>query len=103
MPCSCEMYSGEGYAIERDECKKRADAATRAACDLRTILRRGGTEADLTEETRKWVARHDKADARRVREERAKGEREGKRRRAKRKYDRLMRSMTLEERRVLGL
>lgn len=91
MPCRCEDYSGDDSHYE-----KEANAATRAACDLRTILRRGGKEEDLTQETRKWIAKHDKWDAKRIAEENARGEREKVKKRA-------LNKLTLDERRVLGL
>ena len=90
MPCESSPFRGEHEAwIE-------ANAATRAACDLRTVLRRGGTERDLTIETRRWIQRHDKEDAERIRREEELGERERIRQEA-------LERLSLEERRVLGL
>jgi hypothetical protein len=45
--CNCEPFRTE------------AREATRAACDMRTILRRAGLEIELTEDTKKWIAAHD--------------------------------------------
>jgi hypothetical protein len=89
MPC-------ESYGMSDSHWKPAADAATRAACDLRTILRRGGTEADLCVSTREWIAQHDKEDAERKRVEERTNERERRRRAA-------LDKLTLDERRVLGL
>ena len=91
MPCQCED-DGTRYA----SIKAGADAATRAACDLRTILRRNGKECDLTKETQNWIKCHDEWDARRIKEEEATGERQ----RVKAKA---LSKLTLDERRVLGL
>lgn len=76
--------------------RRAADAATRAACDLRTILRRGGKESDLTPETRRWIAKHDDEDAKRIAKENA----EGLRQRVKQQA---LDKLSMEERRVLGL
>jgi hypothetical protein len=88
MPCQCEDYGDTRW----DE----ADKATRAACDMRTILRQFKLESRLTLETRIWIAKHDREDAKRISEENAAGIRE----RVKQKA---MDKLTLEERRVLGL
>ena len=90
MPCRCDYMDNE--SAYRDE----ADAATRAACDLRTILRRGGKESDLTPETRKWIKKHDVADTTRIKEETASGERQRVKQRA-------LNKLSLEERRALNL
>ena len=92
MPCMCEGADREESAIVR----KKADAATRAACDLRTILRRGGTESDLCEETRRWISQHDDWDRRRIEQENAAGIRQ-------RTKEQALAKLTLDERRVLGL
>ena len=76
--------------------RKNADAATRAACDMRTILRRHNLEQDLCSETRRWIAKHDKDDKERIAVENANGLR------AKAKQ-RGLNKLTLEERRALGL
>lgn len=93
MPCRCE----EDHTPSEDpRLRKAADAATRAACDLRTILRRGGVESDLTPETRRWIKQHDDEDARRIAQENAAGIRQRTKQAA-------LDKLTLEERRVLGL
>lgn len=92
MPCNCEGAERE----ENSKLRRLANAATRAACDLRTILRRGGTEADLCEETRLWIARHDDWDRRRIEQEQAEGIRQ-------RTKEAALAKLTLDERRVLGL
>lgn len=89
MPCECVGYPNTSF-------KEEADAATRAACDMRTILRRNDLEKELTVETRKWIKQHDAEDAKRIKEENANGIREKARLRA-------LNKLTLEERRVLGL
>jgi hypothetical protein len=91
MPCHCEY---DGCDIDRLQAK--ADSATRAACDLRTILRRGGNESDLTVETREWIFRHDAWDAQRIASENAAGTRDKVKQAA-------LDKLTLDERRVLGL
>jgi hypothetical protein len=91
MPCHDSQTE-----TDREEAQERADAATRAACDLRTILRRGGTEQDLTVVTREWIARHDAWDAKRIKIEEASGERERVRQQA-------LNKLNLDERRALGL
>lgn len=96
MPCYDSRNSPEYAASQDQEYRERLDAATRAACDLRTILRRGGKELDLTRETQQWIAEHDVWDARRIAQEQANGVRE------KTKRDALAK-LTLDERRVLGL
>ncbi len=73
-----------------------ADQATRAACDMRTILRRHGLEGELCVETRKWIKKHDDADAKRIAEENAAGIRQATRQRG-------LDKLTLDEKRALGL
>lgn len=92
MPCECAGFE----EMDRRERKDAADKATRAACDMRTILRRHNLEEELTVETRRWIAKHDKEDAERIAIENAAGIREEARRRG-------LRKLTLEERRALGL
>jgi len=88
MPCRCE-----GPYEERFDA---ADKATRAACDMRTILRRHGLEQELTRETRAWIKKHDDEDARRIAAENAAGIRQRVKQQA-------LDKLSLEERRVLGL
>ena len=99
MPCSCEgmeeVHQHNSNA-EIAEYKRLADNATRAACDMRTILRRNNLETHLTHETLKWIRKHDAADAARIAKETAEGLRERTRQAA-------LDKLTLEERRVLGL
>lgn len=91
MPCQCD-YDGDDVR----RMKELADAATRAACDMRTILRRVKLEHELTRETRDWIKQHDEEDAARIADEKASGIRESKRLKA-------LAKLNLEERRVLGL
>ena len=93
MPCYDERSSG---AYRAKELQQKLDAVTRAACDLRTILRRGGTEDDLCAETREWIAAHDDWDRRRIEQEQRDGIREATRNRG-------LEKLTLDERRALGL
>lgn len=51
MPCTCDEYLIQFM-------KSHADS-TRAACDLLTVLRRGGDESEVSNETRHWIAEHD--------------------------------------------
>jgi hypothetical protein len=81
---------------DNSQYQKAADAATRAACDMRTILRRNDLEDDLTQETRYWIRMHDAADAKRIAEETASGLRQSVKQKA-------LDKLSLEERRVLGL
>ena len=90
MPCRCEGPD-DNSALYNE-----ANAATRAACDMRTILCRHFLEEELTVETRKWIRKHDAVDAKRIAEEDAAGIRQ---RAAQRGLDKL----DLEERRALGL
>jgi cell division protein FtsL len=76
--------------------RRAADKATRAACDMRTVIRRHKLERWLTVETRSWIAKHDAADAKRIAKENAAGIRQRVKQRA-------LDKLTLEERRVLGL
>lgn len=94
MPCRCDGYE----EMDRQERQDAADKATRAACDMRTIIRRfaPSLENELTKETRRWIRGHDAADVKRIAEENAAGIREATRRRA-------LDKLSLEERRVLGL
>ena len=52
--------------FEDVELRNSANKSTRAACDMRTILRHHGLEMELTVETRQWIKIHDAADARRI-------------------------------------
>ena len=92
MPCRCDYDVDDGASI----LKREADKATRAACDMRTILRRNNLEGELTKETRGWIRQHDAEDAKRIAEENAKGIRQRTKQNA-------LDKLTLEERRVLGL
>lgn len=93
MPCLCDYPTtdGENYGLRRE-----ADKATRAGCDMRTIIRRHCLEHELTPETRAWIAQHDAEDARRIKIETQNKIRENAKLRA-------MEKLTLKERRALGL
>ena len=94
MPCGCERI--EEYTNQQN--RVLADQATRAACDLRTILKRNCPNWHLmvTRETLYWVHRHDLVDEQRIAKEVARGEREAARQRA-------LDKLNLDERRILGL
>jgi hypothetical protein len=97
MPCRCDYQEDETLDKQvRKQNKKELDRLTRVSCDMRTIIRREGLMPELTQEARAWVKEHDKADAKRVIEEEARGVRQ------KVKQDALAK-LTLEERRALGL
>lgn len=99
MPCRSDFGEPSYYDgnYNRDASIRLAlDAATRAACDLRTILRRGGTEKDLCEDTRTWIKQHDAWDRRRIKQEEEAGIRERARQAA-------LAKLNLDDRRVLGL
>ena len=100
MPCRCDgAYTKEEYENERIRMKRvrqLADIATRAACDMRTCLRKHKLLHELTEETQAWVKQHDKEDAKRIAAEEAEGLRQQVKINA-------LKKLTLEERRVLGL
>lgn len=91
MPCGAFDHDDN-----RNTYRDVADAATRAACDMRTILRRHKLENELTVETRLWIRQHDDEDERRIAEENEKGIRQRTKQQA-------LDKLTLEERRVLGL
>jgi hypothetical protein len=63
---------------------------------MRTIIRRHDLEAELTTETREWIADHDAEDEKRIRQENENGIRERTKQNA-------LNKLTLDERRVLGL
>lgn len=94
MPCDC----GYMYGSDTDGgwYKDLADRATRAACDMRTIIRRAKLESKLCAETLAWIAEHDAADAKRIAKEKKKGQRRSLRKQA-------LAKLNLDERRVLGL
>lgn len=83
---------------ERTELIAKANAATRAACDMRTVIRKMDPSLiyDLTKETREWIKQHDIEDAKRIKEEDAAGIRQKIKQQA-------LDKLSLEERRVLGL
>jgi len=92
MPCRTDGYEH----CEENTMKRDMDQATRAACDMRTVLRASGLEYRLCLETIEWIKRHDKADAERIEREVAEGKREQVKRDA-------LNKLSMEERRVLGL
>ena len=90
MPC------GDTSGRYEDDLVEERRLATRAACDMRTILRRHKLEHELTRETITWILKHDQEDTERIAIEKANGSRERSRARA-------LDKLTMEERRVLGL
>ena len=93
MPCSdtCRCDDDNDKAL-----RSRANRATRAACDMRTLIRQLGKEDELTIETRRWIKQHDLEDSRRIKIEEESGIRDKARRSG-------LDKLTLEERRALGL
>ena len=91
MPCYDSRDDEDRAAL-----RISADASTRAACDMRTILRRFNLEVELTLETRAWIAQHDQFDTLRIIEEERRGIRQTVRQQA-------LDKLSLEERRSLGL
>ena len=92
MPCSCEGYEEDDRRRE----VQKLHTVTKAACDMRTILRKHHLEDELAPGTRHWIAKHDAWDERRIAEEAA----SGKRAEAKQKA---LDKLTVDDRRVLGL
>ena len=92
MPCQCDGYDN---IVDRQRIRD-LDQATRAACDMRTILRRFNLEHALCPETLVWIKRHDAADAERIAQEEARGERKRVKREA-------LNKLSMDERRALGL
>lgn len=88
MPCQSDY--------DTSDILQEANEATRAACDLRTILRRGGKESDLCQETKNWIAKHDKADAARRALKKSVEEHE-------RQRSRVLSKLSLDDRHILGL
>ena len=104
MPCGDGGNCRVIYDNSRAELlRRKLNKVTRAACDMRTILRRNKLEDKLTEDTRKWIAKHDKWDAKRIQQEKENGIREATRKRAQAKYDKAIATLNVDERRVLGL
>jgi len=93
MPCRCDYPD---TCNEDPGLRDSANKSTRAACDMRTILRRHNLELELTLETRKWIKKHDDKDAARIAVETRKGLRQRVKQAA-------LDKLSLEERRVLGL
>ena len=94
MPCGDGGPEPRGYLdIDRSESAARA---TRAACDMRTVIRSLGAEHMLCSETLEWISDHDREDAARI----ALAQEQVLRERAKASG---LRKLSLEERRALGL
>jgi hypothetical protein len=91
MPC----HDPRNFETEHER-RYELDKVTRAACDMRTILRRHNLLGEVTSETLAWVAQHDMVDAIRIAEEEGRGEREQMKRNA-------LAKLNVDERRVLGL
>ncbi len=92
MPCHDEGAERES----KHEVLGRLNHATRAACDMRTILRQHNLESELAAETRDWITEHDDWDRRRIAEEEASGVRTEARKAA-------LDKLSMDDRRVLGL
>jgi hypothetical protein len=99
MPCSDggPCYQDDPETIQKlRNTKARLDWVTRAACDMRTVLRRNNLERELTTESRGWIVEHDAEDARRVEAETKAKIRQATKRRA-------LAKLSDEERVLLGL
>jgi hypothetical protein len=94
MPCSDGGYSYDQY----DTIQRRADEATRSACEAITLLQRQHSElfAELSVETRAWWNRHQREDQARIEREQEEA------RRQKAKQD-AWNKLTDEERKILGV
>ena len=92
MPCRDPGYEENDRRIE----VQKLHYVTRAACDMRTILRRHKLEDELCEETKEWIAEHDKWDEERTQQEEEKMLKEETKRRA-------LAKLNVDERRILGL
>jgi len=99
MPCGGGI-DGRGGPQNCDNnlfsCWEQYRLVTRAACDMRTILRQHSLLSKTTSETQRWIRAHDAEDAKRI----AKEEAEGMRQRVKLEA---LKKLNMEERRVLGL
>jgi hypothetical protein len=92
MPCRVD-----GYEDERSTpLYQTANDATRAACNMRNIIRRHNLENELTTETRKWIMKHDEEDAKRIALDKEVEEKLRKKREA-------LSKLSPEDRRILGL
>jgi hypothetical protein len=91
MPC----YDSRSDEVDADR-QERLTAATRAACDMWNVLKRGGSKSELSAETVAWLTTHDLDDARRLREEFRRGV-------AQRVRERALSKLDMDERRALGL
>jgi hypothetical protein len=66
MPCS---DSRNDYLEEYQGERRRADTATRVACELARIIRSGGKFSACSRDTLDWIHRHDEDDLRRLKQE----------------------------------
>ena len=90
MPCH---DSREG---DNSELLERLDAATKAACEMASVLRETPLVTLLSPQTRLWIKEHRRAD-----DERLAVEREARRRKELR--TRALDKLSVEEREMLGL
>jgi hypothetical protein len=96
MPCRDEWQEKDYIEQRTKTFMAKLNAATRAACDMRTILRRHSLEDELCEETRKWIEKHDTWDKKRIKKEDAQNIRQELKKKA-------LGKLSMDERRVLGL
>jgi hypothetical protein len=113
MPCRDDYgpstVSQETYDIlegKERATQRRADLATRVACEIEKLLTKGQFDT-LSEEAQKWIKKHREADVleRKREEERLRREQEDKRRKEAREKLRLtaLKKLSKEEREALGL
>jgi hypothetical protein len=97
MPCTYDGPPGASVVYtENPQIRRDAEKATRAACEMKLLLRELNQERNLTVETRQWIAKHDKEDAKRLKVEMDKERHEQLKRDA-------LTKLTVDERRALGL
>ncbi len=97
MPCRTYDSDEQEHQVTRTRILNDADRATRAACEMRTLIRnRTNLENELSAETRQWISEHDAADALRLRRENEAAVQAAKKQDA-------LNKLTVEERRMFGL
>ncbi len=104
MPCNGNLIDRIDQAnVDRDQYATEARKAGRAACDMRTILRRHDLENELCHETLQWIVEHDRTDAERIAQEEAQGKREEALSEREKAKQAALGKLTMDERRLLGL
>ena len=65
MPCRTDDCEDTSPAHRAEHFRRTSDAATRAACEMRKVLRDNNLIGSLSAETQGWVKKHDREDAKR--------------------------------------